>query len=112
MACKYFDDDIAVFHGIFRGLRVRNLRAGTVITPRLDIMSQTLRAWSAIPRYRTSGRRARKMAEWMLFRDCGRLTVDPDDARAITMILLSPEALARHYIREGEIAAVSAAFQE
>jgi hypothetical protein len=107
MGCKYFDDELAVFHGIFRGLRVRDLRRGTQIVPSIELMSQTLHTWSELPKIRFSSKRARDLAEWRLFGDCGRLTVDPRNAKSLTLLMLDPKMLAEHYWRQGEMDAIS-----
>lgn len=104
MACKYLDENIAVFHGVFRGLRVRDLRAGTQIKPSLPVASQTLKTWSALPRIGFSAKKARLLAEWALFRDCGYVTIDPTYEPRSMLMYLSPETLAEEYAREGEMA--------
>jgi hypothetical protein len=106
MGLKYMDSRVAVFHGIFRGLRVRDLKTGNVIDPSLHLKANTLKTWSALPRVRFSSRRARQLAEIALFGDCGWAAVVPDDQRAFNILHLDVQSLVDVYWREGELAAL------
>lgn len=108
MTLKFQDKDIAVFHGIFRGVRVRVLATGAVTKPGIPLLRQTLNIWRLLGRYDHGSKAAKGMADSALFRDCGRLCIDPSDAAALTLMLLSPEAAAQHYWREGQIDALAA----
>lgn len=69
-------------------------------------MEKTLRTWAEFPKLKFSSRRARALAEAKLFRDCGRLAVNPDDERVFELLYYSGKPLIEHYWRRGEMSAI------
>jgi hypothetical protein len=103
MACRFFNDEYAVFHGFFGGLRVRDLRDGRQIDPGYELKSKTLKTWAALPKLRFCDKRAQVLAERELFQDCGALALHIGDPLAIPLSYLSGAVLVEHYWRRGEL---------
>lgn len=109
MGLKYADENVAVFLGWFRGLRVRDLRNGRVLKPSIPVMAGTLHAWTDMRMIKFSSRRARELAEAKIFRDCGYATLDPDSLKAFDLSTRPRDMLKLDYFRHGEMAALSEA---
>lgn len=103
MGWKYVCTEYAVSHGIFRGLRIRDLRTGNVVNPGLELKARTLRTWAALSRIKFSSRRARVLAEQALFRDCGALVLALIDPIDTPLGYTDGKMLLEHFWRAGEM---------